>query len=130
MSGVMTDLGEPLDDLRDPGQRPEVRAEPRGPRPGPQRPLDLRQCRRLESGLPSCPPGRSQAPAAVRPPRVIPVMGGHPADVQRPRDRALRLAAREQSGRPKPTRFQRGKIPARLTWSGHASTCDRTYEIR
>lgn len=130
MSGVMADLGEPFDDLRDPGQRPEVGAEPCHPRTGPQSSLELRQLRRPESGLPPRSAGGFQPSAAMYLPRVIPVVGGHPGDVQRPRDRSLRLAARKQSGSSEPTRFQRGKIPARPSWSGHASTCDRTCEIR
>jgi hypothetical protein len=61
---------------------------------------------------------------------VIPVMRCHSRDAQHPCHRGLRLPLREQARRSEPTRFQRGKIPARSSWSSHASTCDRTCEIR
>jgi hypothetical protein len=130
MSRVMADLGETLDDLRHPGQRPEVGAEPRGAGAGAQRLLDRRQLRRPELGLPPRAAGRLEPSAARLLPRVVPVMGGHSRHSQCPRHCALRLALREQSRRLEPTRFQRRKIPAQSNWSGHASTCDRTYEIR
>jgi hypothetical protein len=61
---------------------------------------------------------------------VIPVVRRHARDTQHPCHRGLRLPPREQARRSEPTRFQRGKIPARSIWSPHASTCDRTREIR
>jgi hypothetical protein len=61
---------------------------------------------------------------------VIPVVGRHPRDVQRSRHCRLRLALRKQSRRSEPTCFQGGEIPTRPSWSGHASTCARTHEIR
>jgi hypothetical protein len=130
MSRVMADLGKPLDDLRHPGQRPQIRLEARDLGPGPQRPLDLRQLRRPELRLAARSARGLQGPATVLLPGVKPVMGGDPRDSQRACHGALRLVLREQARRSEPTRFQRGKIPARSSWSGHASPCDRTHEIR
>lgn len=130
MPRVMAHPGETLDDLRHPGQRPEIRAESRDARTGAQRLLDFRQLRRPELWLAPRPARGLQRPAAGLLPGVIPVVRGHSRDSQRPRHGRLRLAPREQTRSSEPTRFQRGKIPARSNWSGHASTCDRTYEIR
>ena len=129
MPGVMAHPRESLDDLRHPRQRPQIGTEPRGARARAQGPFDLRQLRRRELGFASRPARRLEGGAAVRLPRVIPVVGRHPRDAQRPRHRSLRLALREQARRSEPTRFQRGKIPAHSSWSPHASTCDRTREI-
>lgn len=130
MPRVMAHLGEPLDDLRHPGQRPEIRAEARGARTGAQGLLDFRPLRRPELWLAARSACGLQRPPAVLLPGVIPVVGGHPRDAQRPGHGPLRHALREQPRRLEPTRFQGGKIPAGSSWSGHASTCDRTYEIR
>ena len=130
MPRVMAHLREALDDLRHPGQRPEIRAESRDARAGPQGLFDLRQLRRPELGLAPRAARRLEGLAAPFLPGVIPVVGGHPSDPQRPRHGSLRLALREQPRRSEPTRFQRGKIPARSNWSDHASTCNGTYQIR
>lgn len=130
MPRVMAHLGEALDDLRHPGQRPQVRAESCHARTGAQSLLDLRQLRRPELWLAAHPARGLQGPTAVFLPGVIPVVSAHPRDAQRPRHGSLRLALREQSRSSEPARFQRGKIPARSSWLGHASTCDRTHEIR
>lgn len=130
MARVMPHLREPLDDVRHPRQRPEIGTEPRDARAGAQGPLDLPQLRRGEFGFAPRPTRRLEGPAPVLLPRVIPVMRGHSRDAQHPCHRGLRLPLREQARRSEPTRFQRGKIPARSSWSSHASTCDRTCEIR
>ena len=111
MTRVIAHLSEALDDLRHPGQRPEVRAESRDAGTGSQGPLDVRPLRRVELGRAARPARGLQGPAAVRLPGVIPVVGGHPRDSQCPRHRCLRLAPREQSRRSEPPGFQRlGKV--------------------
>jgi hypothetical protein len=130
MAGMMAYLRELLDDLRDPRQRPEIRTEPRHARAGAQGPLDLPQLRRREFGFAPRPARSLEGPAPLLLPRVIPVVRRHARDAQHPCHRRLRLPLREQARRSEPTRFQRGKIPARSIWSPHASTCDRTREIR
>jgi hypothetical protein len=130
MARVMPHLREPLDDVRHPRQRPEIRTEPRDARARAQGPLDLRQLRRREFGFAPRPARRLEGRAAVRLPRVIPVVRRHPRDAQHPCHRGLRLPLREQVRRAEPTRFQRDKIPTRSSWSPHASTCDSTHEIR
>jgi len=129
MARVMAHVREPFDDLRHSGQRPEVGTEPRDARPRAQGPRDLRQLRRREFGFAPRPARRFEGSSPVLLPRVIPVVGRHPRDAQHPRHRGLRLPPCEQARRSKPTRFQRGKIPTRSSWSPHASTCDRTHEI-
>ena len=130
MARMMADLREPLDELRDPRQRPEIRTEPCDARAGAQGPVDLPQLRRGKFGLAARPPCRLEGPASVLLPRVIPVVRRHSRDAQHPCHRGLRLPPREQARRSEPTRFQCGKIPARSSWSSHASTCNRTCEIR
>lgn len=130
MARVMPHLREPLDDVRHPRQRPEIGTEPRRARARTQGPFDLHHLRRGQLGFAPRAARRLEGRAAVRLPRVIPVVGRHPRDAQRPCHRSLRLALCEQARRSEPTRFQRGKIPARSSWSPHASTCDRTHEIR
>lgn len=129
MARMMAHLGEPLDDLRHPRQRPEIRTEPRDARAGAQGPLDLPQLRRGEFGFAPRPARRLESPAPGLLPRVIPVVRRHSRDAQHPCHRGLRLPPLEQARRSEPTRFQRGKIPARSRWSSHASTWNRTCEI-
>ncbi len=129
MPRMMAHPRQSLDDRRHPGQRPEVRAEPIRARPRAQRLLDLHQVLGSELGLAPGAPGGFEPRAPVRVPGVIPVVRGHRRDPQGPRHRPLRRAPRKQSGRLEPTRFQRGKIPARTSWSDHASACDGTREI-
>jgi len=130
MPRMMAHPRQSFDDHRHAGQRPEVRAEPIRARPRAQCLLDLRQLRRPELGLAAGAPGGLERRPPIGVPGVIPVVGGHPRDPQGPRHRSLRYAPRKQSGRLEPTRFQRGKIPARTRRSGHASACNRTREIR
>jgi hypothetical protein len=129
MPGVMAYPRQSRDDGRHPGQCPEVRAESVHARPRAQRLFDRRQLRRPELGLAPRAARRLEPRAPVGVPRVIPVVGRHRRDPQRPRHRSLRLAPREQPCRLEPTGFQRGKIPARTRWSDHASACDSTREI-
>ena len=129
MPGMMAHPRQSLDDRRHPGQRPEIRAESVHTRPRAQRLLDRRQLLRLELGLAPRAARRFEPRAPVGVPGVIPVVGCHRRNPQGPRHHSLRLALRKQSGSLEPTRFQRGKVPARTRWSGHASACDGTREI-
>lgn len=129
MPRMMAHPRQSLDDRRHAGQRPEVRAESVHARTRAQRLLDRRQLLGPKPGLAPGAPGGFEPRAPVRVPGVIPVVSGHRRDPQGARHRPLRLAPRKQSGSLEPTRFQRGKIPARTSWSGHVSACDGTREI-
>lgn len=119
--------GDPLDDLGDTRQRPEVGGESLRTRTRPERPLDRRQLRRLQSRLAAQPARALEARAPLRLPRVEPVVRTHARDAQGLRHCRLRFAPREQPRGFQPTRLHRGNIPCRC---GHASACDRTCEIR
>jgi hypothetical protein len=130
MPGVMAHPRQSFDDGRHPGQRPEVRVESVDARPRAQCLLDRCQLLRPELRLAPRAARRLEPRAPVGVPRVIPVVSGHGRDPQGPRHGSLRLAPRKQSCSLEPTGLQRDKIPARTRWSGHASACDSTPEIR
>ncbi len=111
MARVVSHPGEPLDQGRHAGQRPQLRGEPMSARALEQRGFDLRELRRLEPRLAPRPSGRLQGRAALLLPGVIPAVRRRPCRAKRPRHARLRFAAREQTGGLVPTRFQRSKIP-------------------
>jgi hypothetical protein len=123
---MVSDTGEPLDELGDTRQCPDIGAEPLRAWARSQRALDRRELRGIQLGFPpraSCP---SQPGPALCLPRMEPVVGTDPRDSQRYRYRYLRFATREQPRGFQPTRLHRGQIPCGCR---HASACDPTSEI-
>jgi len=128
---MMLHPGQALDHLRDPGQRPQLCAEPVGPRARSQGPLDPRQVLWGKPRLAARPARRLQAGPPLRLPGLMPVIGGGRRHAHDPRHHRLRLAPREQLRGLKPPSFQRSKIPsgsAAGRW--HGSACDGTRENR
>jgi hypothetical protein len=122
MPRVIPDPGEPLDELGDARQGPQVRPEPVRPRSVPQRRVDPGQLLMVQSRPPTQPTGRRQTFPTVLFPRLIPVVRGLPAD-PKPRDHhGLRRPPREQARRREPTGLQRGNLP----FSGHVPTWHRS----
>lgn len=110
MAGVVLHTGEPLDERRHAGQRPQLRGEPMSPGALAQGRLDPRELRRLQPRLAPSTASGFQGRAAVVLPSVIPAVGRCPRRAQRAGHGCLRLAAREQTRGLVPTRFQRSKI--------------------
>jgi len=109
---MMRDAGQPLDDLSDSGQGPQIGAEPLRVRPGAQRPRHAGQLRGRQSRLPAGSPGRLEPLAALGLPHLMPMIHRGGGDPQGPRHRSLQLASREQLRSVEPPSFQRSKIPS------------------
>jgi hypothetical protein len=123
---MVPDARESRDDLRDPRQRPQIRAEPLRGRAGSERPFDHGHRRGAELRFAPGPPRALQPQPAPALPRMVPVVRTDPRHAELLGHRRLRFASREQPRGLQPARFQRGKIPSGC---GHASACDRTRRI-
>ena len=122
MPRVIPHPGEPLDDLGDARQGPQVRREPVRPGSFPQGRVDPGQLLMVQARPPAQPARRLQTRPTVLLPRLVPVVRRLAAD-PKPRDHhGLRRPPGEQARRLEPTRFQRGD----LLFSGHASTWHRS----
>ena len=122
MPRVIPDPGEPLDELRDARQGPQVRLEPVRTRSIPPCRVDPGQLLMVQPGPPAQPAGRRETVPTVLFPRLVPVVRGLAADPI-PRDHhGLRRPPCEQARRREPTRLQRGD----LLLSGHVSTWHRS----
>jgi len=106
MRGVIPDTGRPGNDGRDPRQGPQIGGEAVGRRALQQRRLYPGQLLAIEARFAARPAGGLQRPSAFRPPRVIPPMGGHPAEAQLPSNGRLRGATSKQPRGLEPPRFQ------------------------
>ncbi len=124
MTGVIAHPGEPLDELRDARQRPQLRGEAVAARPAQQGGLHARQLSAIQPRLPSQPPHGLQTLAASPAPRVIPPVRRLSTDLQGPHDRCLRVSAPKQPRGFEAARFQRSNIPSLATLIGHASASD------
>jgi hypothetical protein len=122
MPRVIPDPGEPLDELGDARQGPQVRLEPVRTRPVPQRRVDPGQLLMVQPGPPTQPADRCQAVPTVLFPRLVPVVRRLAADSKRRDHHGLRRPPSEQARRCEPTRLQRGDLP----FSGHVSTWHRS----
>ena len=126
MAGMVANPCQPLDDLGDARERPQIGREPVRARAGPQRALDGRELRRIQLRPPARAARPFEAGAALGFPRMEPVVGTHPGHSQRLRHCPLRFAPCEQPRSAQPTRLHRGQIPCGCR---HASACDGTRDI-
>ena len=127
MAGVVPHPGQSLDHRGDPRQGPQIGLEAVRFRPRADRPLHLCQLRPTQPRLAACAARPVEAGPALGLPGMEPVMGADARHSQRLGHCHLRLAPREQPRGLQPTRLHRGQISC---GRAHASTCDRTYEIR
>jgi hypothetical protein len=122
MPWVILHTGQPLDQQRDPGQRPEPRTEAVGARPLAQRGVKTSQLVWRQPRLAPRAAGGTQRLAPTSAPRTIPSHDALATDAQPPRDRALRLPTRrKQPDSLVPTHFHPAEIPAWGNTSEHAS---------
>ena len=121
MPRVILHAGQLRDDARDPGQRPEVRAEAMRVRALAQGGLDADHLLPRQPRLPAGAAGGPQRPAPALAPRAIPAHDALTADPQQPGDGSLRFPARGKQPRgPAATHFQSLEIPSWCSMSGHA----------
>jgi hypothetical protein len=124
MARVIAHAGEALDHRSDPGQRPQVCAEPVRARPLAQGRVDARQLLVIQPWSAAQPSRRLQARPALLLPRLVPAVRGLTTDPQLGHDHRLRGSAGKQARRLESARLQRGHIPS--LWLGHASTWHRS----
>jgi hypothetical protein len=86
---VVPDAREPIDDLGNARQRPDIGGKPLRARPGAQGLLHLRELRRIQLRLPPGPAGAFESRPAALFPGVVPVVRGDPGDSQRLRHHDL-----------------------------------------
>lgn len=124
---MIVHTGQLLDDPSDPGQRPQVRAEPMCARALTQGGLDADQVLPRQPGLPSGAAGGPQRGAPPLAPRAIPAHDALAADTQEPGDGPLRVPTRSKQSRGLlATNFQSMEIASGCRMVGHAS--HRTME--
>ena len=104
--------------------------KPAAPGPARSAPATAANSFAFQLRLAAGPPRPFEPGPALRLPRVVPVVCALPRHAKGLGHGRLRRATREQPRRLQPARFQRGNIPVRKRWKIHASTCDRTGEIR
>ena len=114
MARMVPDPREPLDQLGDPRQGPEVGAESVRPWPIPQRSLHPSQLRGVQPGLPARTTRAFEPRPPLGRPRMEPVVRTDPGYSQRLRHRHLRFATREQPRGLQPTSLRPG-LPFRQT---------------
>jgi hypothetical protein len=123
VAGMMSDTGQPLDQLGHPRQGPPWRREPVGLGAGSQGAFDLLQLHGSELRLAPGPARRFQARPALGAPGLMPMIHGGGGHAQLSRHRGLRFATPEQLRGLQTARFQRSKIPtgpAAGSWHGSA----------
>ncbi len=121
MPRVILHAGQSLDDVSDPGQRPEVRSEAMRARALTQGRLDADHLLPRQPGLPSGAAGRPQRRAPALAPRAIPSHDALAADTQEPSDGSLRFPTRGKQPRGLlATNFQPVEIPSGCSMVGHA----------
>ena len=121
MPRVILHAGQLLDDVSDPRQRPEVRAESMGARALTQGGLDADHLLLRQPGLPSSAAGRPQCRAPALAPRAIPSHDTLAAHTQEPGDCPLRFPTRGKQPRGLlATNFQSVEIPSGCSMVGHA----------
>ena len=122
MSGVILHAGQVLDEARDAGQRPQIRAKAVRPRALPQGRFDLGHLLGTQSRFAPGPPSGAQRRAPALTPRLIPPHDALATDAQPPGDGAPRfLAGGEEPRGVLPTNFQSVEIPSWGNVSAHAS---------
>lgn len=122
MPRVIRHARQLLDDPRDAGQRPEVRAEAVRPRALAQGRLDASHLFRSQPRLASRPAGGPQRRAPALAPRAIPSHDALAADAQASGDGTMGLSAPGKQPRGLlPTYFQSMEIPSWCHMSRHAS---------
>ena len=125
MSRVILYAGQPLDDARDPWQRPQVRAEAMRAGALAQRRFNTDHLLRSQPGLAASATRGPQRRTSARAPRAIPSHDALAADAQAPSDGPLRLSTRgEQPCGLMATNFQSVEIPSWRNVSGHAPSYD------
>lgn len=126
MTRVILHAGDPLDQLGDPREGPEVGSESLRTGAPAQRRFDAGQLRGIQPRLPARaahgPQGRASAPA----PGAVPAHDALAADPQKPGDGTLRLVARgKQPCGLVATHFQAMKIPSWSVRTEHAPIIPR-----
>jgi len=121
MPRVILHAGQLLDDPRDSGQRPEVRAEAMRARALAQGRFDADHLLRSQSRFAPGATGGPQRPAPALTPRAIPSHDALAADLQAPCDCPARLSTHGKQPRGLlATNFQSTEIPSGCNMSGHA----------
>ena len=121
MPRVILHTRQSLDESRNAGQCPQIRAEPMHPRALAQGRFDAGHLFAHQARLPPGPAGGAQRRAPTLAPRAIPTHDALAAHAQAPGDSALRLATRgKQLCGLATTDFQAMKIPSGRTMRGHA----------
>ena len=126
MPGVILDAGQLLDEARDAGQRPEIRAKAVRPGALPQGRFDLGHLLGTQSRLAPGPPCGAQRRASTLAPRLIPPHDALATDAQPSGDGAVRLLADGEEPRGvSSTNFQSMEIPSWGSVCAHASIVRR-----